>query len=304
MNIKKLLFFLLTLILIPYFIISIFISDDEIKFYYNSNNVVRVYQEKKDKIITVPLEKYVIGVVSGEMPASFHIEALKAQTVASRTYVLYQIEHNKNKEYDVYDSENSQVYLEEGTLKGRWGNDYVKYMNKIKTAVLSTLGEYLVYNGEIIDSLFFSSSAGYTENSEDVFQESLPYLRSVESKWDVESPSYENIITLSLEEFYKKLNIDYSAKLEAKILKTTSTGRISEISINNNKFTGQEIRKLLNLKSSFASIQQKNNQIIINTKGSGHGVGMSQYGANGMANEGYKYNEILKHYYTGVEIKK
>ena len=302
MNIKKILLFSFLIILIPFIVVSIFISNDNIKFNYTSNNIVRVYKEKENVIESVPLEEYVYRVVSSEMPATFNNEALKAQAVASRTYVMYQIKKNKEKDYDVYDSENSQVYSEEDKLKERWQEKYKEYSNKIKKVVADTIGECIFYDNEIIDALFFSTSVGMTENSESVFSESLPYLRSVESKWDIESPSYASEKSFSKQEFCNILNIDCS-NLKIEVLSKTDTGKIDKIRINNNEYIGKELRNILGLKSSYFEIINNSN-IVIKTKGYGHNVGMSQYGANGMANAGYKYKDIIKHYYTGVEIKK
>lgn len=302
MNIKKLLLFSFFIILIPFIIVSLFISNDNIKFNYTSNNIVRVYKEKENVIESVPLEEYVYRVVSSEMPATFNKEALKAQAVASRTYVMYQINKNKDKDYDVYDSENSQVYSTEDKLKEKWKDKYSEYSNKIKKVVVETMGEFIFYNNEIIDALFFSTSVGYTENSEAVFSESLPYLRSVESKWDMDSPSYESEKSFSKQEFCNMLNTDCS-NLIIEVLSKTDTGKIDKIKINNKEYTGKELRSILGLRSSYFEIINENN-IIIKTKGYGHNVGMSQYGANGMANLGYKYKDIIKHYYTNVEVKK
>ena len=170
--------------------------------------------------------------------------------------------------------------------------------------MLDTSGEYLEYNGEVVEAMFFSTSTGMTENSEEVFSSEVPYLRSVVSTWDEISPAYTDSKTFTKEEFYKLLNLEYSEKLNIHITNTTSTGRIVDIIINNQKFTGREVCSKLKLKSTYFSITEYDDSIVVNTKGFGHGVGMSQYGAQGMANNGYKYDEILKYYYSGVEIKK
>ena len=303
MIIKKILFFSCLIILIPFIIVNLFIKKEDITFNYISNKIVRVKKEASGEIIKVPLEEYVYRVVSSEMPASFETEALKSQAVASRTYVMYAMEKNKNKDFDVYDSINSQVYSSEEILKEKWEDNYQEYSNKIKKIVATTRGEYLTYNDEIIESFFFSISTGYTENSEEVFSETLPYLRSVESVWDETSPSFNDIKDFSKDEFYEKLGIQYSDILNITDIKKTSSGSIKELKINNHEFSGKEIRLKLNLHSTFFTFYEDNKIIKVKTKGYGHGVGMSQYGANSMAKLGYKYDEILKHYYTGVKIK-
>ncbi len=292
------------LILIPYIIVSIFIENDEIIFNFSHNSIVRVYRNKLDRIDKIPIEEYIVGVVSGEMPVSFEIEALKAQAVASRSYVMYQIKRNKNKDYDVVDTVSNQVYLDTNLQKEKWNNEYVNNINKVKQAVLDTAGEYLEYNGEVVEAMFFSTSTGLTENSEEVFSSEVPYLRSVSSTWDTISPAYTDSKKFSKEEFYRLLNLNFGENLVVDILNTTSTGRVVDLSINGKKFTGKEVCSKLKLRSTFFSIVEYDDSIVVNTKGYGHGVGMSQYGAQGMAKEGFKYDEILKHYYSGVEIKK
>lgn len=304
MNIKKILLFSLSIILIPFIIITLFIKNDEITFNFSSNTIVRVYRENKKVIERVPIEEYVVGVVSGEMPVTFESEALKAQAVASRSYVMHQMESARDKDYDVVDSVTNQVYLDNEQLKNNWGNDYTEKINKVKKAVLETSGEYLEYDGEVVDAMFFSTSVGYTENSEDIFSSEVPYLRSVSSDWDSISPVFEDSKTFTLKEFYSSLNLEYSEKLEIKVTETTNTGRVKKIIINNKEFSGKEICSKLKLRSTYFEIKNNSDSIIIYTKGYGHGVGMSQYGAQGMALKGYSYEEILKHYYSGVTIKK
>ena len=304
MNIKKVLFFSLIIFLIPYIFVNVFIQNDEITFNFSSNSIVRVYRENLNRIDRVPIEEYVVGVLSGEMPVSFELEALKAQAVASRSYVMYLISKNKDKDYDVVDTVNNQVYLDSSNQKEKWKDDYVSNVNKIKQAVLDTAGEYLVYDDKVVNAMFFSTSSGMTENSEEVFSSEVPYLRSVVSTWDEISPVYTDTKKFSKEDFYKLLNLKYNEKLNLNILSTTSTGRILKLSINNKEFTGREVCSKLNLRSSFFSIREYDDGIVVTTKGFGHGVGMSQYGAQGMAKDGYKYDEILKYYYSGVEIKK
>lgn len=301
---KKIIISLLMIIFIPYIVVTLFIKDDSVKFHFVSNMSVRVKRVDKDTIEDIPLEEYVVGVLSGEMPVSFELEALKAQAVAARSYVLKKIEQNHNNEYDVVDTVSNQVYLDDDQLKVKWSNDYDTKLQKIKEAVAETNGEYLTYDNEVIEAFFFSTSSGVTENVEDVFSETLPYLRSVDSHYDEISPVYTETKTFDLKNFYTLLNIEYNKKINVEITKTTSTGRVKQLKINNIEFTGSEVYKALSLRSTFFEIKQDNDTVIITTRGYGHGVGMSQYGANGMAKEGYKYDEILKHYYSGVEISK
>jgi len=266
--------------------------------------IIRV-KRSNGEIDEVPFEQYIIGVLAGEMPVSFDMEALKAQAVASRSYVMKKMAYNKDNDYDVVDTVSNQVYLDNAYLQEAWKENYVENINKLKTAVLETKGEYLEYNDEVVEAFFFSTSCGKTENSEEVFAIEAPYLKSVDSSWDAQiSPVFNSNNYFTLNEFCNKLSISCSNKLNINILSTTSTGRIKQIKINNKTYTGDKIRELLSLRSTFFNISQNGTNITITTKGYGHGVGMSQYGALGMAKEGYTYDEILKHYYQGVEIKK
>ena len=299
---KKILLLTCIIIFIPYIIVNLFIKDEEIKFKYTSNMMVRVKQD--DEIVKVPFEDYIVGVLAGEKPVSFELEALKAQAVAARSYVMKKIEYNKDKEYDVVDTVMNQVYLDDEHLQEVWKDDYTNNISKIKQAVMETFNEYLEYDGKVVDAMFFSTSVGATENSEEVFTSKVPYLRSVESTWDSISPVYEVNYTFSLEDFYNKLNLNYSETLNIELLDTTSTGRVKKLKINGVTLEGNTVVTNLNLKSNHFTIKLDNNKIYITTKGYGHGVGMSQYGAQAMALKGYKYDEILKYYYQGVEIKR
>lgn len=302
---KKIILIILVIIFIPYIIVSLFIKTDDIKFYYTEGMNVRVKREETNTVEVVPFEDYVVGVLAGEMPVNFELEALKAQAVAARTYVMKKMSDNKNEDYDIVDTVQNQVYINDEELKNKWKDKYQERINKVKQAVLETKSEYLSYNGKVIEAFFFSTSVGKTENSEEVFKQALPYLRSVDSTWDEEvSPVFNDSKEYSLQEFFERLNLKYSDQVNVEILDTTSTGRIKKIKINDKKFTGSEVYKNLNLRSTFFNINQVGSNVIINTKGYGHGVGMSQYGALAMAKKGYKYDEILKYYYQNVQIEK
>ena len=302
---KKVILITIILIILPFVIVQIFNQVEEKETHFEKNQIVRVKREKKNVIEKIPLENYVMGVLSGEMPTTFPMEALKAQAVAARTYVLRKIEYAKNQEYDVVDTVTNQVYYSNGELKERWKTEYNEKINLIQKAVLETKGEYLTYQGQIVNAFFFSTSTGYTENCEEVFQENLPYLRSVKSDWEKDiSPVFEDSKTFTIQEFYEKLNLDSNSNFSIQDTKTTSTGRVKEIQINGKLFLASDVTKALGLRSSFFEITKNDNQIIIHTKGFGHGVGMSQYGAYGMAKNGSNYQEILKYYYQGVDIKK
>ena len=302
---KKIFLFTILVIFIPF----ILIINKELpislknKYGIKSNKIIRVKRVNKNKIEEVPLEEYVIGVVSGEMPASFSIEALKAQAVASRSYVLTKTVNNK-KDYDVVDTTSNQVYLDDEDKKEKWKTSYDANLKKVTEAVKSTTGEVLIYNNEIVDAMFFSTSNGYTEDSVDVFNSNVPYLKSVSSKWDeIESPAFLSEVSVTKTEFLHNLGIkeDY---INIGNINKTNTGRVKTIKINNKNYDASEIRKAFNLKSTSFNIEVNNDKVKFSVKGFGHGVGMSQSGANGMAKESYKYKEILDHYYTNCKLKK
>ncbi len=303
---KKILLFLVIIMIIPIILIKFSSLTYKEIFLKNIDNFnIRVKRLKNDKIEIIPFEEYIVGVLAGEMPTYFHIEALKAQAVAARSYALKKMEYNKNKEYDVVDSVLNQVYLDKDYLKKVWKDKYYTNINKLIKAVNETNKEYLEYNGLVVDALFFSTSNGWTENSDDVFNFNAPYLKSVKSEWDQETSSvFKTEKEMSLQEFYDRLSLEYEKNIKIEIIERNETNRINKIRINNKEFTGREIYNKLEIKSTDFSLIQNGSNILIKMKGYGHGVGMSQYGALGMANHGYKYDEILKHYYNNIQIKK
>ena len=305
---KRIIIMTVVIISIPFLVVSNWKEEEkelkEIGLEYLSSNLVRI-KRSNGEIESVPLEEYVVGVISGEMPASFHEEALKAQSVASRTYVLKKMKSNIYNTYDVVDTVSNQVYLDSEELKVKWGENYDKYINKIRDVVNSTKGEYLEYEGDIIDAFYFSTSNGYTEDSGVIFENSLPYLKSVESVWDKEVASaFYSSTSISLQEFYEKLDLEYNKELKVEILEKSDSNRIIKLKINGKEFKSKDIYSKLKLRSYDFEIIQVGSNVIINTKGYGHGVGLSQYGALGMAREGYNYKDILSHYYVGTSLIK
>lgn len=263
---------------------------------------IKVYNPETKEIKEMNLEDYIIGVVAAEMPVSFELEALKAQAVTARTFAIYKKEH-RAMDYDVIIGVADQAYNNIEQMQNKWKENFQINYDKIKQAVEETLGEIITYEGKTIEAFYFSMSNGHTENSELVFLESLPYLTSVESSWDNPSlQNYEVTKTLTKEEFCTNLGISCQNIMINQINRTNS-GRVLTITINNQDFKGTDIRKKLNLRSTDFDIMV-NDVINITTRGYGHGVGMSQYGANGMAKEGSNYTDILNHYYQNIEISK
>lgn len=268
---------------------------------------VAVYRFSKSKTEKVPLENYLVGVVAAEMPAEFKEEALKAQALTARTYIVKQMMSKDHlglpKGAQVGDTVINQVYKSDDELKKIWGIDYDWKKEKILKAVRATSGQILTYKGQIITASFFSTSNGYTENSEDYWSNSFPYLKSVSSPWDKDSPKFNNQKILSIHDFETKLGVKLTgSETIGKIIERTAGKRVGKVDFNGKILSGREIREKLDLKSSDFAWVRKGDNIIISTQGYGHGVGMSQYGANGMASEGKDYQEIVKHYYQGVEI--
>ncbi|MBY7144707.1 stage II sporulation protein D [Virgibacillus sp. NKC19-3] len=265
---------------------------------------VEVMRDTSDTIEDVPLEEYVKRVVASEMPAEFEVEALKAQALAARTYIVnHLLFQDEDENFDVTDTTAHQVYKSEHELRSVLGKDFDWKMDKVEEAVAGTQGEILTYEDAPITPSYFSTSNGYTENSEDYWGDELPYLRSVESPWDEDSPKYLHQEVFTMSEVEDTLGIDLTPDDDVPMDVTrTESQRVDELEIAGSTFSGKEVREQLELQSSDFTIEQKNDHFIFTTKGFGHGIGMSQYGANGMAEEGETYQDIVKHYYQDVEI--
>ncbi len=262
---------------------------------------VTVERENSKEMETVPLETYVASVVASEMPADFELAALKAQAVAARTYIVNHLLHKK--EDPITDTVNHQVYQNKEELQSLWGSDFQWKWEKITQAVKETEKEILTYKGQPITPTFFSMSNGYTEDAKHYWGNDLPYLKSVESKWEEKLPNFKKQEIFTLEELQQRLGLEglQTKPLPIKI-KRTPSNRVSEVAIGSQTFTGREMREKLNLRSTDFTISQRDEHVIITTKGYGHGVGMSQHGANEMAKEGKNYKAILTHYYQDVAI--
>ena len=303
---KKFILFIFIIIIIPVVIITFFNKDIiyyKIKYGSINKKNIRVKRLKTGKILKIPLEEYIIGVVAGEMPATFNLEALKAQAVASRTYVLKRV--NTEKDYDVEDGTGNQVYIDYDQMKEKWKENYNANLKKVTDAVMSTKGEVIIYDNNLIDALFFSTSNGYTENSKDVFSSELPYLVSVKSNWDEkESPVFNSVKEVSTQEFLFNLGLDTSQNINIKNIERTLSNRIKTLEINGKQYKGTEIRKIFGLRSTCFDIELQDNKVKFIVTGFGHGVGLSQYGSNGMAKEGYDYKKIIQYYYQNCKIKK
>lgn len=279
---------------------------------------ITIYRTEQNRIETLDFEDYVKGVVSGEMPARFHKEALKAQSVAARTYSVARVlraERDGNPaehpNAPLCDATHCQVYRSESELKKLKGKEWMnKSWKKICNAVEETDGQLLYYQGELVEqALFHSSSGGKTENSEDVFSMAVPYLVSVESPYEEEATHQNEEHSFSIKELTAALKAKYPSvsfgtitATNIKIISRSNGGRVEKIQLGDGALTGRQVREALNLPSANFTIDIKNGVVTFTSNGSGHGVGMSQYGADGMAKQGYNYKEILNHYYKGTEV--
>ena len=281
--------------------ILVYVSSREITTFFNTEASKQiVIKDKNAKLETLNIEDYIVGVVAAEMPASFNEEALKAQAVASRTYAIYKI-NTSTTDFDVVTDVSNQSYITVEEMEKKWGSDFTKYYKKIKEAVLDTKGEVMTYNGEVIEAYYFAMSNGYTEKSSLVFSSDRDYLQSVESNYEKNLKNFSVTKEFTKEEICTKLNISCS-KIKIENIKRSETGRVNEITINDVTFKGTEVRKKLELRSTDFTISKEGDIYLITTKGYGHGVGMSQYGANGMASLGANYQDILKYYYQNIEF--
>ena len=292
------------------------VNSSEITFPINGK--VKIYRKKEDKIEELDLEEYIMGVVASEVPANFNEEALKAQAIAARTFYMNRrnnpCEDAKNKGAEICDTTNCQVYMNKEERIAKWSSSQAEInWDKIKKAVLDTKSQVLTYDDLVLEyPQFFAISSGKTEDAKDVFSMDVPYLKSEESKGEEIAPKYKTTIEIPINEFVNKINTKYSTanlkkndlSLLIKIESYTESGSVKEIKIGDKTLKGTEFRELFNLNSTNFKFDFEKDIVKINCIGYGHGVGMSQWGANAMAQNGAKYDEILKHYYSGVEIQK
>ena len=280
--------------------------------------VVRVFDKASGKILKMDIEDYLVGVVAAEMPASYDKQALRAQAVAARTYTARRLSLfdgsgcKSHPGADICtDFSCCQAYNSLAERQKKWGGNFRAHEQRVAEAVDSTRGELVVYNDEPIQAFFFSTAGGFTEDSENAFSQALPYLRSVKSD-ETSASRYENTKTMSRSAFVSAVNKAYkSAKLKAStleknvaVLSRFDSGRVDRLRLGGATVTGKEFRVLLNLDSTNITFDYTGKNVLIKTKGFGHGVGMSQTGADAMAKKGSTYVEILEYYYSGTSVEK
>lgn len=287
---------------------------DTTPYNYAEYGTVNLLNSETSEVTSMDLDEYLLGVVSAEMPANYNIEALKAQAVVARTYTIYTMTHNSLKHGDktICTSPSCcQAWISKEDRMDRWEEaERDENWNKIEEAVYSTKGQIIEYNGEVIDAFFHSNSGGKTELPINVWGGSdYPYLQSVETAGEDEYSQYSSEMVVSKEELenkmkskYKDFTIDWNDCECIKITEYTDSNRARNVKIGNKNISGVEVRSIFGLKSTNFKIDINGNEIKFSVVGYGHGVGMSQTGADSMAKSGSDYQDIIKHFYTGVEI--
>ena len=322
---KKVLFYILFIIILVIGMPIVFTNEfkteevssnilfqDDMKFDYGDYSKIKLLHISTGEVEILDLDEYLIGVVASEMPASFDIEALKAQAVVARTYTIYQIKNgSKHENADVCDSSLCcQAWISKEDRFARWEEENKnEYWNKVVQSVNETKGKIIMYDGEPINALFHSNSGGQTELSINVWGGDIPYFQSVETSGEDEYSSYSSEVVLSKDTLIQKMlekfsnfSIDFSKEDAIKILENTESGRIKKIKIGNTEISGVDARKIFELKSTKFNVQIIGDDIKFITYGYGHGVGLSQCGSDVLAKNGKKYDEIIKYYYKNVEI--
>lgn len=324
MDIGLIILILILIFCIPMFIgaFTIYKESDEIKVKEIKEKIdkdnlnykkVKVFIKSENKIKELDLEDYVVGVVASEMPVSFEREALIAQGVLARTFAISKKINkcNNANDADICDTVHCQVYTEKSKKKKAWGKNGDEYLKKITDAVNESKGMVLSYNNELVRyPQYFAVSSGKTEDSKYVFSQDIPYLKSVNSPGEETSPKFNSKEEYTKDEFISKIN-DYNSEIklnkkdlekEVKILNRNPGDTVNNIKLGNKNIKGVEFRKIFKLNSANFTIRMSKDKVYIDCIGYGHGVGMSQWGANAMAKEGKKYTDILKHYFSKSDI--
>lgn len=275
---------------------------------------IKLLHKDTNQVEEIEVDEYLYGVVSAEMPVDYEIEALKAQAIVARTYLVYQMENNKGKHEnaDICDSYACcQAWISKDDRFERWDEDKRETnWQKIISSVNDTSGKIITYQNSPINAFFHSNSGGITESSSNIWgQIEYPYLKSVETSGEDGYSQYNSTVSLSndellnkLREKYQDIEIDFSNVDSIKIVEYTSSGRVRTVKFGNKEIAGTEARTIFGLKSTNFTISKENYVINFYVIGYGHGVGMSQTGADSMAKQGSNYEEIIKHFYSGVEI--
>ena len=327
---RKYLLYLNIILILVFLIPSIFVEKENIAisnikgenivnkkeelYNYNSYGTIKLLHKDTNKVEEVKLDEYIKNVVSAEMPASFHIEALKAQAIVARTYTIYKIQNSsKHKNADICDkAECCQAWINKEDRLKKWDEDKrEEYWNKIETAVDNTKGKIITYNKKPINAFFHSNSGGKTQTPLYVWGgEGYPYLQVVQTSGEEKYSQYKSEVEFTFEELVNKIKekhenfeIDFENNKGIEIIERDPSDRVLTIKIGNLELSGVETRTLLELKSANFNVNVLEDKIKFKVIGYGHGVGMSQTGADAMAKQGSNSEDIIKHFYIGVEIK-
>jgi len=260
---------------------------------------ITLYLSESDKRVSLTMEEYITGTVAAEMPASFSSEALKAQAVCARTYALNRLVNDIKYEKDADLSDDitcCQAYVTPGEFSKRHPSNTDEYLKKMQQAVRDTRGVIMLYQGAPLDALYCSTCGGKTEEGGN----QRPYLKGVSCSFCSLSPRYLNSQSFSGIQLRRVLGLQGDIRI--KVLGTSSSGRIKQVRINNRTLSGEQLRSALGLYSTWCSFKNDGDGLIITSRGYGHGIGLCQFGANGMAQAGYDYRQILHYYYQGFEL--
>ena len=280
---------------------------------YNKYGTIKLLHTKTNEVEEVALDTYLCNVVSAEMPADFEKEALKAQAIVARTYTIYKINNKKHDNADICDDSTCcQAWISKEDRLARWEENKEEKWNKIEECVNETKGKIITYDNQPINAFFHSNSGGKTELPVDVWGggSNMPYLQVVETAGEDGYTQYNSEVELTNEEILEKLKekysdiqIDFNNDEDIKIVEYTSSERVKTIKFGNHEISGTEARSIFGLKSTNFEVTKEDGKIKFTVKGYGHGVGMSQTGADSMAKSGSSAEDIIKHFYVGVEIK-
>ncbi len=260
---------------------------------------IKLYRTKEKETVKLTMTEYLIGIVSAEISPLYEEEAIKAQIIAAHTYALYKEESG---EVLTDDFTRHQGYISPAEAKEKWGNKYELYTKKITNCVNEVKDIIITYDGEIILPAFFALCSGKTENSGDIWTENLPYLVSVSSEGDKLSPDLISKKTVSRQEFEAFTETTLS-EIPVFSVECTEAGAVKKLTVDGKTFDGDKVQEAFSLRSNNFSLTYAEDKFTFTVSGYGHGVGMSQYGADFMARQGADYEEILKHYYTGIKLE-
>ena len=272
-------------------------------------NLQKIKVLKDNNVLELPVNDYLFGVVAAEMPALYETEAIKAQAVAAYTFVCYKKASSSNGEYDITsDPETAQCFITREEASARWGEKYNEYADKLDDCISAVLGELITHNNQPIFAAYHAISSGTTNPCCDVWGSDLPYLISVNSSGDCFADDYLTEAKFTTGEIQDKLKdiavADGQPENFFADIITANNGLVKQINYCGFVVTGSQICKALGLRSSNFSISYADGYFTFIVKGYGHGVGMSQNGANHMAKQGNSYQEILLHYYPGTTLQK